>query len=44
MLQLIVMVGSLIMVLIAGIISVGGFEVLFRKSYEGNRLDVRYLY
>ncbi|KAK9722161.1 Sodium:solute symporter family [Popillia japonica] len=41
-LQLIVMVGSLIMVLIAGIISVGGFEVLFRKSYEGNRLDVSF--
>ncbi|KAI4470151.1 sodium-coupled monocarboxylate transporter [Holotrichia oblita] len=41
-LQFVVMVGSLIVVLIIGIISVGGFGVIFEKSHAGRRLDITF--
>ncbi|GJQ68440.1 hypothetical protein Trydic_g17026 [Trypoxylus dichotomus] len=39
-LQFIVMVGALLVVLAIGIVSVGGFGVIFERSYEGRRLDI----
>ncbi|KAK9722162.1 Sodium:solute symporter family [Popillia japonica] len=41
-LQFVVMVGSLLVVLVIGINSVGGFGVIFEKNYAGRRLDITF--
>ncbi|KAK9722155.1 Sodium:solute symporter family [Popillia japonica] len=41
-LQFLVMLGSLIIILIIGIVSVGGFRVIFETSYAGRRLDISF--